>query len=73
MKHGMMPTMEKTQVDVSSDKLFNDPDFAAEHPWMDPIPVDINNAFVPIKGEAGNLAKTQANIRRRFQLGGEDD
>jgi hypothetical protein len=59
-------------VEVESDKFFNNPDFV-EHvsEWGDPQPVDINNAFVPIKGDAGNLAKTQENIRRRFNLGGE--
>ena len=66
-------TEDKIKVDVSSDKYFNDCDFVEEHPYMDMTPVDINNAFVPIKGEAGNLDKTQANIRRRFNLGGEDD
>ena len=59
-------------VEVESDKFFNDPDFA-DHmgKFGDVQPVDINNAFVPIKGDAGNLAKTQENIRRRFNLGGE--
>jgi hypothetical protein len=41
--------------------------------WSDPTPVDANNAFVGLKGESNVLEKTQENIRKRFNLGGEED
>ena len=63
---------DKHTVDVSSDKYFNDADFKDHFGGCDVVPVDINNAFVGVKGEAGILEKTEANIRRRFNLGGED-
>jgi hypothetical protein len=60
-------------IELESDTFFNKPEKVEHMQEMgcDVIPVDINNAFVAVKGEAGNLAKTQANIRRRFNLGGE--
>ena len=61
-------------VDVQSDKYFNNPGFRQdmEDMGVEITPVDINNAFVPVKGEAGNLARTQENIRKRFRLGGDE-
>ena len=66
--------MKDDIVELESDTFFNKPDKVEniKHWAGDVQPVDINNAFVPIKGEVGNLSKTQANIRRRFNLGGED-
>ena len=70
----IMPTMEKEPRDIESDFFFNHPDEIDEmKEWSNPKPVDLNNAFVPVKGDSGNLQKTQENIRRRFKLGGEDE
>lgn len=57
--------------DVDSGEYFNDPD---QFDWMSGCtPVDMNGAFVPAdKNGKDNLKDAQANIRRRFNLGGED-
>ena len=60
-------------VDVQSDKYFNDEGFRDKMDAMgvDITPVDVNYGFVGVKGESDILGKTQDNIRKRFQLGGE--
>ena len=67
-----IPTMgKKMKKDVDSNFYFNNPDKIKEmETYCDVTPVDMNGAFVPVKGE-DNLKKTQENIRRRFDLGGE--
>jgi hypothetical protein len=67
--------MNDKVLDMESDTYFNKPGKVEhmEKDWeVDVQPVDINNAFVPVKGEAGNLARTQENIRKRFRLGGDE-
>lgn len=65
--------MEKMKKNVNSDFYFNNPDKVKDmEEYCDVTVVDAMGAFVPEDKSEGNLKKVEANIRSRFNLGGED-
>lgn len=68
-----MAPMSNHTVYMKSDKYLNEPDKVKEmQSYCDPIPVDLNNGFVPTdKSASDNLEKTEENIGDRFSLGGD--
>lgn len=74
MKKMTIPVMQHRDIYMKSDKYLNDSEHVKEMEDMgcDVVPVDLNNAFVPVdKNNPENLSETEENIGDRFSLGGD--
>ncbi len=74
----MNMTMNKMKRNIDAGHVFNNPTKMEDmSEYCDITPVDINGGFVGLKGESDILAKTEDNIRDRFNLdtdeGGEQE